>query len=192
MKDSLWSVDLFRCKSITLNSFWVMVVLDQYTRRIIGFSVRKGDCDGIAYCRVFNRIVAEKLPPIYLSSDNDPLFEFHRWKAKLRILEIDEIKSIPGTPQSHPFIERVIGSTRREFLDHVLFFNERDLTKKLNLFQEYYNETRGHSSLGMKTPREKAAADKTSKKVVSLDEYRWTSHSTGLSSITPCHCSCEW
>jgi hypothetical protein len=59
--------------------------------------------------------------PKYLSSDNDPLFLFHRWKANLRILEIGELKSVPGTPTSHPFIERVIGTTRRECLDQLIF-----------------------------------------------------------------------
>ena len=42
MKDSLWSVDLFRCESISLKSHWVMVVMDQFTRRIIGYSVHVG------------------------------------------------------------------------------------------------------------------------------------------------------
>jgi putative transposase len=46
-KDSLWSVDLFRCESILLKSHWVMVVMDQYTRRIIGFGVRAGNVDGV-------------------------------------------------------------------------------------------------------------------------------------------------
>ncbi|MBL4867304.1 MAG: transposase [Pseudomonadales bacterium] len=59
---------------------------------------------------------------------------------------------------AHPFIERVIGSTRREFLDHILFFNAHDLQNELNQFQEYYNETREHSSLEMKTPKQKALA----------------------------------
>lgn len=80
VKDSLWSVDLFRCESITLRSHWVMVVIDQFTRRIIGFSVHAGDCDGIAYCQMLNRIISGKSLPRYLSSDNDPLFLFHRWK----------------------------------------------------------------------------------------------------------------
>ena len=42
MKDSLWSIDLFRCESITLNSHWVLVVMDQWSRRIIGFGVQVG------------------------------------------------------------------------------------------------------------------------------------------------------
>jgi putative transposase len=48
IKDSLSSVDLFRCESATLKSHWVMVVIDQFTRRIIGFAVQAGDCDGVA------------------------------------------------------------------------------------------------------------------------------------------------
>ena len=60
MKDSLWSVDLFRCESILLNSHWVMIVMDQFTRRIIGFAVYAGDVDGRALCRMFNQIIAGK------------------------------------------------------------------------------------------------------------------------------------
>lgn len=124
MKDSLWSVDLFRCESILLKSHWVMVVLDQYTRWIIGFAVQAGHCDGVVYCCLFNTIISGYQLPKYLSSDNDPLFLFHRWKANLRVLDIKEIKTIPGVPTSHPFVKRVIGTIRREYLDHMIFFNE--------------------------------------------------------------------
>ena len=180
MKDSLWSVDLFRCESIMLKSHWVMVVLDQYTRRIIGFSVHAGDCDGIAYCRLFNKIISGKKPPKYLSSDNDPLYLFHRRQANLRILEIDGIKSVPGYPVSHPFVERIIGTARREYLDHLLFFNGRDLQNKLDQFQTYYNDIRTHSSLELKTPTAKAFGEASDKNVISIDHYRWKKHCNGL------------
>ncbi len=121
MKDSLWSVDLFRCESINLKTHWVLVVMDQFTRRIIGFGVNRGDVDGVALCRMFNRAISRMGTPKYLSTDHDPLFEFHRWKANLRILDVNEIKSVPYVPFSHPFIERLIGTIRREFLDHVPF-----------------------------------------------------------------------
>ncbi len=151
-KDSLWSVDLFRCESIHLRSHWVMVVMDQFSRTIIGFAVHAGDPHGC----MFNKIIAGKPLPKYLSSDNDPLFEFHRWQANLRIIDVDEIKSIRGCPTSHPFIERIIGTCRRELLDRTLFWNERDLSNKLNDFKHYYNETRGHGSLDGRTPEQKA------------------------------------
>ena len=66
-----------------------MVIIDQISRRVTGFAVHAGDCDGIVYCRMFNQIIAGKSLQKYLSSDNDPLFLFHRWNANLRILEID-------------------------------------------------------------------------------------------------------
>ena len=58
VKDSLWSVDLFRCESILLRSHWVMVVLDVFTRRLIGFGVEPGPIDGLSACRMFNRAIA--------------------------------------------------------------------------------------------------------------------------------------
>jgi len=61
MKDGLWSVDLFRCESLTLRSHWAMLVMDQYTRRIIGFAVHAGALDGVAICRMFN-IARQTLP----------------------------------------------------------------------------------------------------------------------------------
>ena len=75
----------------------------------------------------------------YLSSDNDPLYRFHQWQANLRILEVAEIKSIPYVPLSHPFVERLIGTLRREYLDHLLFWTTTDLENKLLDFRTYFN-----------------------------------------------------
>jgi putative transposase len=76
-KDSLWSIDLFRCESIVLKSHCVMVVMDQYTRRIIGFAVHTGNVDGPALCRMFNDATSGQGWPEHISSDNDPLFQYH-------------------------------------------------------------------------------------------------------------------
>jgi hypothetical protein len=54
-KDSLWSLDLFRCNSAILRAHWVLVVMDQFTRRIVGFGVHRGVVDGVGLCRMFNR-----------------------------------------------------------------------------------------------------------------------------------------
>lgn len=174
-KDSLWSVGLFRCESILLKSHWVMVVMDQYTRRIIGFGVHAGNVDGPALCRMFNQATSKQSWPGYLSSDNDPLFQYCRWKANLRVLEIDEIKSLPYVPMSHPFVERLIGSIRRELLDHTLFWTATDLENKLREYQSYYNEGRTHSGRNGITP---VIAERA--KVVDINEYRWQTHCRGL------------
>jgi putative transposase len=110
MKDSLWSVDLFRCESVALQTYWVLVVMDQFTRRIIGFAVCRGAVDGLALCRMFNRAIRGQTVPKYVSSDHDALYRFHQWQANLRVLEITEIKTVPYVPLSHPFVERMIGN----------------------------------------------------------------------------------
>ena len=131
MKDSLWSCDLFRCESATLRTHWVLVVMDQFTRRIIGFGVHCGGVNGVALCWMFQRAIRGQGLPKYLSSDHDPLFRFHQWKANLRVLEVTEIKTVPYVPLSHPFVERLIGTLRRECLDRTLFWTSVDLAAKL-------------------------------------------------------------
>src|SRR5215471_4021291 len=146
-KDSLWSLDLFRCESVALQTYWVLVVMDQYTRRIIGFGIQRGVVDGLALCRMFHRAIHPQALPKYLSSDHDPLFLFHRWQANLGVLEIQEVKTVPYVPLSHPFVEKLIGTIRREYLDHTLFWTATDLENKLRLFQDYFNRHRVHSGL---------------------------------------------
>jgi putative transposase len=60
-----------------------MVVMDQYTRRIIGFGVHAGNVDGPALCRMFGEATSGQNWPTHISSDNDPLFQYHRWKANV-------------------------------------------------------------------------------------------------------------
>jgi transposase InsO family protein len=178
MKDSLWSVDLFRCESIFLKTHWVLFVMDQFTRRIIGFGVHAGDVDGPALCRMFNQATNGKGAPRYLSSDHDPLYRYHRWRANLRIREVQPIKTVPYVPVSHPFTERIIGTIRREYLDQILFWSERDLEEKLEEFQAYYNAHRVHQSLNLKTPDEAAGMKPPTQ--AELRNYSWGSHCKGL------------
>ena len=86
----------------------------------------------------------------YLSRDHDPLYRFHQWQANLRILNIREIKTVPYVPRSHPVIERLIGTVRRECLDRLLFWTAADLERKLVGFR------------------------------ASLRAYRWQMHCRGL------------
>jgi len=176
--DSLWSVDLFRCESILLRSHWVLVVMDIFTRRIIGFGVERAYIDGVSVCRMFNCAVAGQALPKHLSTDHDPLFRFHRWLANLRVLDIEEIKSVPYVPASHPFVERLIGTIRREYLEHTFFWNALDLARKLEDFRTYYNAYRVHRSLGGVTPAQRAGAP--SPVSAKLASYAWKQHCRGL------------
>ena len=177
-KDSLWSLDLFRCESIHLRSHWVMLVMDVFTRRIVGFGVESACIDGVSVCRMFNRASARQSLPKHASTDHDQLFRFHRWLANLRVLEIEEIKSVPQAPISHPFVVRLIGTIRREYLDRVFFWNAVDLARKLREFRDSYNADRVHRSLDGTTPAQRAGA--FSPAPASLDRYAWRQHCRAL------------
>ena len=137
-----------------------------------------GDVDSVTLCRMFNTAISTKGVPKYLSSVNDPLFLYHQWQANLRILSVDEIKTVPYTPLSHPFIERLIGTIRRDFIDHTLFWNNIDLERKLADFQTYYNHHRTHNSVGGDTPAEVAGV--VTKLPIKLNKFRWQTHCRGL------------
>jgi putative transposase len=115
---------------------------------------------------MFNDATSRQGWPKYISSDNDPLFQYHQWKANLRVLEIEEIKSLPHLPMSHPFVERLIGSIRRELLDHTFFWTATDLENKLREYQRYYNTCRTHSGREGTTP-----VDSICNQVININEY---------------------
>jgi len=155
-KDSLRCVDLFRTESILLKSHWVLVIMDVFTRRIIGFGVQAIVVDGPALCRMFNLAISGQGLPIRLDLDHDPLFQFHHWQANLRILEIESVRTVPYVPVSNPFVERLIGTVRREYLDQLFFWNARDLEEKLSRFKAYFNQARVHQGLAGITPNQAA------------------------------------
>jgi putative transposase len=177
-KDSLWSVDLFRTESILLKSHWVLVVMDVFTRRIIGFGVQATAVDGPALCRMFNQAISGQGLPIRLNLDHDPLFQFHRWQANLRILGIESVRTVPSVPVSNPFVERLFGTVRREYLDELFFWNAGDLTVKLARFQDYFNQQRVHQGLAGITPNQAAGGSPPPR--ATLNQYAWKSYCNGL------------
>src|SRR6516165_201159 len=104
----------FVVKSLSLRTHWVLVLMDQFTRRIIGLGIHRGSVDGPSLCLMFQRAIPGGSLPKYLSTDHDPLYRFHPWQANLRVLEVVEIKTVPSVPLSHPFVERLVGTLRRE------------------------------------------------------------------------------
>ena len=113
--------------------------------------------------------------PKYLSSGHDPLYRFEQRQVNLRIVEVTEIKTVPYVPWSHPFVERLIGTVRREYLDRTLFWTTADLENKLLDFRTYFNHHRTHAALAGRPPD-----DAPTRPIANLQSYRWESHCRGL------------
>jgi hypothetical protein len=143
--------------------------MDQFTCRIIGFGVHSAIVDGLARCRMFHRAIRGHSLLEYLSSDHDPLYRFHQWKANLRVLQVTEIKTVPHVRSRIPFVERLIGTIRREYLDRILFWTAADLAAKLIDLRDYDNGHRTNVGLEGRLPEPPAggAASPTS-----LNSYR--------------------
>jgi transposase InsO family protein len=171
----LWSIDLFGGESLSLRTHWVLVVMDQFTRRIIGFGIRRGPVDGPSLCSMFQRAIQGQGLPKYLSTDNDPCYGFQQWQVNLRVLEVMEIKTVAYVPLSHPFVERLVGTLKRECLDRTLFRTSADLETKLREFQKFFNEHRTHAGLGGRLPGSGGPASP-----INFASYRWQKHCRGL------------
>ena len=125
------------------------------------------------------REIVSNIPtPKYLNLDNDPLYRFDRWAPELEAMMINPIYSIPLTPISHPFVERLIGSVRREYLDRLFFWNTLDLQHKLDQYRDYFNEHRVHAGIDGDLPNQRA--DEIEPRIASLENYSWDSHCNGL------------
>ena len=106
-----------------------------------------------------------------------PCIGFTKWQANLRILDVKEIKTVPYVPLSHPFVERLIGTIRRECLDRTLFWTAADLEGKLLDFQRYFNEHRTHAGLDGRPPE---PSPDLGYGRANISSYRWQPHCRGL------------
>jgi hypothetical protein len=126
---------------------------------------------------MFRRAISGHCLPKYLSTDHDSLYRFHQWTANPRVLEITEIKTVPHVPLSHPFVERLIGTVRRECLDQILFWTTVDLEQKLAQFQSFYNGYRTHAGREALVPEPSTGEGPLP---TGLDSYGWRVHCRGL------------
>jgi transposase InsO family protein len=93
--------------------------------------------------------------PTYVVRDNDGAYG-HAFTCRLRTMGIRDRPISPRSPWQNAYAERLIGTLRRDCLDHVLIFGERHLRRTLTLYSSYYNETRTHLSLDKDAPLRRA------------------------------------
>ena len=105
--------------------------------------------------------------PRYLLRDRDQIFgdEFRR---QVTDMNIEEVLSAPRAPWQRAYIERLIGSIRRECLDHIIVFNEAGLRRTLSEYFSYYHGTRPHLSLEKDAPEPRKVHPPESGRVVAI------------------------
>ena len=150
-----------------------MLVMDVFTRGIVGFGVESVCIDGISVCRMFNHASMGQRPPSHASTDHDLLFRLHRWLANLRVLEMEEIKSVPYAPVSHPYVERLIGTSPARVLCSGIFLERRRPGPQAGPIQGL-RQCASCPPLDGTTPAQRAGASAPA--LASLDRHAWRQH----------------
>ena len=136
--------------TIRFQVLYVFLVLAHERRRVVHFNVTAHPTAEWTAQQLREAFPFDQTPR-YLLRDRDKIFgdDFRRQVADMKI---QEVLSAPRSPWQRAYVERVIGSIRRECLDHVIVFNETGLRRMLSVYFSYYHETRPHLSLEKDSP----------------------------------------
>ena len=148
--DGIVSSDLFVGPTISFNLLYGFVVLRHYRRQLLSAAVTAHPT-----AEWLARQISDTFPwdsaPRYLVRDRDSSYGAPI-KQRVRAMGIRDRPIAPRSPRQNSYAERVIGSIRRECLDHLIIFSEAQLRRVLAAYTDYYNSSRTHLSLAKDTP----------------------------------------
>jgi len=146
----LIALDFFTVPTATFRVLFVLVMLTHSRRRLVHFNVTEHPTAEWT-ARQLLEACAQEEAPRYLIRDRDQVYG-ERFSRQAKTLDIGEVVIAPRSPWQNAYAERVIGSIRRECLDHVVVIGERHLMRILSEYVDYYNRTRTHLSLTKDAP----------------------------------------
>src|SRR3989442_7653202 len=146
----LVSIDFFTVPTAPLRVLFILVVLAHYRRRVLHFNVTEHPTSAWTTQQLVDAFPGDCAPP-YLLRDRDSIYG-HAFQHRVKGMGIHEVMTAPHSPWQNPFAARLIGSIRRECLDHVLVLSERHLRRILTHYFAYYHRARTHLSLDKDTP----------------------------------------
>ena len=168
------AMDLFTVPTATFQILYCLVILCHERRRVVNFNVTQHPtAEWVA------RQLSEAFPydeaPRFLIHDRDGVYgeAFHRCVENLGI---EEVKIAPRSPWQNPFCERVIGSIRRECLDHCIVLGERHLRRILTSYFSYYHLSRTHLSLDRNAPEPREVEPPAKGKIISISQVGGLHH----------------
>jgi putative transposase len=165
---SMVSVDFFTVPTLRFQVLYVFLVLAHDRRRILQFGVTAHPTAEWAVQQLRNAFPWESAPR-YLLRDRDRIFG-EEFVSQVKAMGIKQVLSAPRAPWQRAYVERVIGSIRRECLDHVVVFSESSLRRTLSSYCGYYHNWRTHLSLGKDAPEARRVQPVSEGEVVEMPE----------------------
>jgi transposase InsO family protein len=172
--DGIAAIDMFVVVTAAYRLLYVSVILSHARRKILHLNVTHHPTAGW-----LSRQITEAFPwdsaPRYLLRDRDTSYG-GCFQERVRVMGITEVVTAPRSPWQNAFVERVIGSIRRECLDHLIVINENHLRRVLSSYVDYYQRTRTHLSLDKDCPDARPIQPPNSSKVIAIPQVGGLHH----------------
>ena len=168
------AVDLFVVVTARFQLLYALVVLGHERRTVIHFDVTRNPTQGW-----LARQITEAFPwdtaPRFLLRDRDASYG-QTFRDRVQAMAIEEVITAPRSPWQNAYVERIIGSIRRECLNHVIVFNEHHLRRVLSAYFEYHHRSRTHLSLDKDCPEPRPVQPPTTGTVVAFPQVGGLHH----------------
>jgi putative transposase len=146
----LASVDFFTVHTVWFEILFVFIVLAHNRRRVVHFNVTSHPTSEWTAQQMLEAFPFDTAPK-YLLRDRDRIYA-REFRDQVAVMNIHEVLGAPRSPWQRAYVEWVIGSIRRECLDHVIVFDEESLRRTLRSYFSYYHRSRLHLALGKDSP----------------------------------------
>ena len=139
------STDFFTVPTFTMKVLFVFIVLEHGRRKVLHFNVTEHPTAAWTAQQIVEAF-ADREPARYLIRDRDSIYGTEV-RLRIKSLGMEEVLTAPQSPWQNPYAERLIGSIRRECLNHYIILNARHLKRTLSGYFRYYHNSRTHLSL---------------------------------------------
>jgi transposase InsO family protein len=170
----LVSIDFFIVPTARLRVLFVFLVLAHHRRRVVHFNVTEHPTALWTAQQIVNAF-PDDCAPSYLLRDRDRVYG-QQFRHRVKGMQIEEVLTAPRSPWQNPFAERLIGSIRRECLNHVIVLDERHLRRILSRYFTYYHEARTHLALDKDAPNLRPIARPEAGRIVEVSEVGGLHH----------------
>ena len=160
--------------TVSFRVLFVFVVLAHHRRRIVHFHVTDHPTAGWTGKQMMEAF-PEDTAPRYLLRDRDKIYG-EDFRERIQGLSLEEVLSAPASPWQRAYVERLIGSIRRDCLDHVIVLGEGHLRRILKSYFAYYHHSRTHLGLDKDTPKPRAVQPPEMGKIIELPEVGGLHH----------------
>ena len=172
--NDLVSIDLLIVPSIRFKLLYVLIVLGHARRKVLHFNVTESPTALWTAQQIVEAFPWDSAPK-YLLRDRDAIYG-ETFQKRIRAMGIEQVLSAPRSPWQNPFVERLIGTLRRDCLDHVVALNERYLRRIIARYLDYYHDWRTHLSLAMDAPNPRRVHLPNQGRVVAFPELGGLHH----------------